>query len=241
MPDSALPVDARSRFVRLLGVGVVTAILAGVAWGLLSLAGHMLGRTQGMRCQNNLKSLVEAMTIYRSQYGGQLPAYLALLLPHLEDRAEAFVCPADPDKGAMGCRPAWLRSDDEQVGDQAFAHVDLDGPGLDPGRASDSVRCSYLYAANGYPCGLVGFERTWREEFDRQVGKFGKDTPMVRCYHHLPERYVGGGEAVDAEPKRPDPAAAPTYNITADLQVREYPLEWQSAPRFGKSGPADPQ
>ena len=213
-----------------MGAAVIGAVLALVAWGLFTLAGDMLGQTREIRCQKNLKSIAEAMTIYRVSYGGQMPPYLALLLPHLEGRAETLVCPSDPDHGAKGCRPEWLRAYDAQVGDDAFAHVDLDGPGLDPDRAADSIRCSYLYSANGYPCGLVGFRQTWRELFDQQVAKFGKGVPIVRCYYHVQQSYASGGE--EAPLKHPDPAAYPTHNITADLEVREYRLDWQSEPAF---------
>ena len=241
MPNSAQPAETSSRFAGLLGTGVVAAVLALLAWGLFTLAGNMLGQTREIRCQKNLKNIAEAMTIYRVYYGGQTPTYLALLVSHLEGRAEALICPADPDQGAKGCRPAWLRDYDAEMGDDAFAHVNLDGPGLDPDRAADSVRCSYLYAANGYPCGLVGFKQTWRELFGQQVVKFGKDVPLVRCYYHLPQSYAGGGEGPGAGPRHPDPAAYPTHNITADLEVREYRLDWQSEPALAGQNGADPQ
>jgi len=236
MSDAARPADTRSRFIRLLGIAVVAAVIGSVIWGLLSLGAYMLGQAEGMRCQKNLKSIVEAMMIYRSQHNGELPIYLTLLLPQLEGRAEVLICPADPDAGRKGCRPAWLRRYDELVdelvGARAFAYVDLDGPGIDPERAADSVRCSYLYVANGYPCGLAEFRRTWRQVFDARVAKFGKDVPMVRCYYHLPERYVSEQEDAGGGPRPPDPDAHPTYNITADLELRDYRLAWESERRF---------
>ncbi len=232
MPDSAQPAQTSSRLNRLLGAVVVACVLVLLAWGLFSLAGDMLGQTRDIRCRNNLKSIAAAITLYRVDYGGQTPPYLALLLPQLKGRAEVFVCPVDPDKGAKGCRPAWLREYDTQVGDDAFAHVNLDGPGLNPDRAADTVPCSYLYAANGYPCGLVGFKQTWREVFDGQVAKFGMGVPMVRCYHHVPQSYVNAGEGAEPALREPDPAGSPTHNITADLLVRSYRLDWQSEPGF---------
>ena len=232
MPNSAQPADTSNRLNRLLGAAIVACVLALLAWGLFTLAGDMLGQTRDIRCQNNLKSIAEAITLYRVDYGGQTPPYLASLLPRLQARADVLVCPADPDKGANGCRPAWMRAYDKDVGDNAFAHVDLDGPGLDPGRAADTVPCSYLLTANGYPCGLVDFKQTWREVFDGQVAKFGEGVPMARCYYHLPQSYVDAEEDSGAAPRPPDPAASPTHNITADLQVRSYRLEWQSEPGF---------
>lgn len=232
MSDAAQRADARSRFIRLLGIAVIAAVIGSVIWALLSLGAYMLGQAEGIRCQKNLKSIIEAMTIYRSQHKGELPPYLTLLLPQLEGRAEALICPADPDAGRNGCRPAWLRRYDELVGDRAFAYVDLDGPGIDPERAADSVPCSYLYAANGYPCGLDEFRRTWRQWFAARVDKFGKDVPMVRCYYHLPERYATDWEGAADGPRPPDPDAYPTHNITADLEPRDYRLVWEFERRF---------
>ena len=74
--------------------------------------------------------------------------------------------------------------------------------------------------------------RTWREVFENQVREQGAEVPMVRCYYHLPEQYVEDPGAPGA--KSPDPKATPTYNISADLELKEYPLRWQSDPRFSR-------
>ncbi len=219
MPTPGQPPDTRDRFVRLLAAAVIAAVIGCLGWGLLSVGGRIVAQTRGMRCQKRLRTLAEAMTIYRSLHG-DLPAYLALLIEPLEGRTDTLICPADPGSGRNGCRPEWLRRYDNAQGDNAFANVDLDGPGLDPETAADTIPCSYLYAANGYPCGLAGFAKTWRALYDEKVNQFGVDAPLVRCYHHLPEQYTG-------VPAVPDPGAHPTYNITADLEVRQYPLDWE--------------
>jgi hypothetical protein len=227
-------VDFREKFLKLFGYSVIVAALGVVAWAVLTLARSMIfGPQKQLRCQSNLKNLIEATTLYQSHYRGQRPPTLAALLPILEHRRDKFICPSDPDRGHEGSRPLWLRKDDGEI----FKYVDLDGPMLDPGQDKDWLPCSYLYVANLYPCGLpaVDFERTWRAEFNRLVDKYGRGVPMVRCYYHLPEKYVEI-PADDPAGKRtvriPDPENRPTFNITADLDLREYRAYWQGEPEF---------
>ena len=232
--SEAPSLDFSRKFLKLLGYAIIAATLGVVIWAVLTLGTAIFGQAKHLRCQSNLKSIIGAMTMYRDRYNGELPPHLAVLLPFLDGRYDKFQCPADPNGGVKGCRPAWLKRYDDKIGDGAFDNVDLDGPSLDPEKADDSFPCSYLYAANGYPCGFTNFETTWRQEFEKLVRKHGAEVPMIRCYYHLPERY----DREAKEPGTPDPAVSPTYNVTlenlnsAELKIREYPLLWQSMPRF---------
>lgn len=219
-------VDFRARFSKLLTFAVIIFFAGLVCWGVLHVAGKMNLEARSIRCKANMKTLVEAMTLYKSQYH-DLPTTLAQLLPLIENRKEKLICPADPDHGTAGARPEWLRKDDGDL----FKYTNLDGQTGDPEKDTDTVPCSYFYSASPYPCGLADFQTTWRDEFDSLVDQFGMSTPMVRCYYHLPEQYIEEKRANPAlKPNLlPDPEAKPTYNITADLEMREYPLDWQSA------------
>jgi hypothetical protein len=236
MSGDTTPVDLRARYIKLVGYLIIAAVIGLVVWGVLNLGGEIFRTSKHLQCQSNFKSLIEAMTLYRSQNNNQSPQYLTQLLPVLQNREDKFICPADPDRGRKGCRPAWLRRDDGNL----FAYADLDGLAMDPATDTDRAPCSYLYAANGYPCGLADFQRTWREEFERLVAQYGKGAPLVRCYYHLPELYVplaedGANKTAKARRRPalvPDPHATPTYNITADLELKTYQLDWQSDPTF---------
>jgi len=224
MTEAAPSVDFRQKFLKVFGYTVIALTIGVVIWGVMSLGMRLFGEAKHLRCQSNLKTIMGAMSIYRQTYRSQLPPYLAALLPLMQNRIDKLQCPADTNHGANGCRPLWMRP---YYTDRDFGNVDLDGPTLDPGSARDNVPCSYLYAANGYPCGLDDSGRTWREVFESQVRQLGVQVPMVRCYYHLPEQYVQDPEFPGG--RRPDPNAAPTYNITADLELKRYPLGWQSA------------
>jgi hypothetical protein len=230
MSDVEASVDFRGKFLKLFGYGIIAVTIGVVVWGVISLGRELFAQAKHMRCQDNLKTLMAAISMYRETYHNQLPPHLAAVLPMCEGRRSKFQCPADPDHGAKGCRPEWLRRDD---GD-AFAGADLDGPTLDPERDTDRLPCSYLYVANQYPCGLVDFQHTWRDEFDKLVREHGPDVPMIRCYYHLPEQYVQ--DPTDPNVRHPDPEAGPTYNVTAGLRQKEYRLDWLSDPLFSGKG-----
>lgn len=225
------PVDVRARFLKLFGYSFIALALGVVVWGVIALGGRLFREAVHLRCQNNLRRLMEGFHIYQNKFPNQLPPCLATLFPLLEGRSDSFQCPADHDQGRRGCRPLWLRRSDGS----AFQYVDLDGPALDPDADRDTLPCSYLYTANAYPCGLTDFKTTWRQEFDalrQKHGDLGKGIPIIRCYYHLPEKYVGGPPS-PTNPADPDPEASPTYNVTADLEhIVEYRLDWQSDPQF---------
>ncbi len=229
MTEAGPSIDFRGKFLKLFGYSVIVVTIGVVVWGVMAVGVRLFGQAKHLRCQDNLKTIMGAMSIYRQTYRSQLPPYLAALLPLMQNRIDKLQCPADRDHGAKGCRPLWMRP---YYTDRHFANVDLDGPGLDAETAADRVPCSYLYAANAYPCGLDDSGRTWREVFENQVREQGNEVPMVRCYYHLPEQYVEDPGAPGA--KSPDPKATPTYNISADLELKEYPLRWQSDPRFSR-------
>ncbi len=219
-------IDFRRKFLRLLGYAMIAATVGVVVWAVITLGWEVFKRAEDARCRDNLKAISLALDMYKTAWTNRLPPYLAALLPMLEHRREKLVCPADVNRGRSGCLPAWLRPHYQQM----FTYVDLDGPTDDPETSSDTVPCSYLYTANVYPCHLPDAKPTWREEFERLWQKHGDSVPLVRCYHHLPERYVEQGG--DPTTRYPDPNATPTYNISADLRMREYPLVWLRAPQM---------
>jgi len=241
--SEAPALDFRRKFLKLLGYAIITAVIATVVWGVLALGGRLFGEAKHLRCQSNLQSLIGAMTMYRDRNGGQLPPHLRALLPLQEGRYDKFQCPSDPNGGTQGCRPAWLRRDDEHLGTKAFVYADLDGPGYTPDKADDSFPCSYLYVANVYPFPLPDRDPdwTWRDEFNRLVKEHGNEVPLIRCYYHLPEKYKSDPSMKGGT--MPDETVEPTYNVTYknvvadDLKIREYPLLWRADRRFFKKSP----
>lgn len=213
-------VDFRRKFLRLFGYIVIAATVGIVVWAVVRLGWEVFKRAEDVRCRENLRAIAAGFDMYKSAWTNRLPPYLAALLPMLEQRREKLACPADIDHGRSGCLPAWLRP----YYNEMFVNVDLDGPTIDPQTSADTVPCSYLYTANAYPCHLPDAKTTWREEFEHLLWKHGDSVPLVRCYHHLPERYIG--ESRNPSSRYPAPNATPTYNIGADLRVREYPLVW---------------
>jgi hypothetical protein len=224
MSDGGASVDFRGKFLKLFGYTVIAVTIGIVVWGVVELGSELGDKAVELRCKENLRSILQALDLYRTKFHAE-PAYLTALLPVLDGVGSKFRCPADPNDGTQGCRPAWLKEFD---GD-GFAYVDLDGPTLDPERDSDKIACSYLYVANGYPCGLKEFETTWKQEFDATVAKLGPkrgpDVPLVRCYYHLPQRYT---DPDDPTKRYPDLTVSPTFNITSGREVKTYSLDWQS-------------
>ncbi len=221
-------IDFRRKFLRLLGYAVIAATVGVVIWAVISLGWELFKKAEDVRCRDNLKAIALGLDMYKSAWTNRLPPHLAALVPMLEDRKEKLACPADVNHGRSGCLPAWLRPYYKDM----FTNVNLDGPTADPETSADTVPCSYLYTANAYPCHLPEARPTWREEFERLSQKHGDSVPLVRCYHHLPESYVEQGG--DPPARYPDPGATPTYNIGADLRLREYPLVWLQAPPAGR-------
>ncbi|MFW6158975.1 MAG: hypothetical protein ACOC8E_06415 [Planctomycetota bacterium] len=242
MSDGQPHLDFRGKFFRLAGYAFVAAALAAVAWGIVTVGTRLFGEAQHLRCQHNLQQLAGAIRYYRNNHRG-LPPYLAALT-EIVDRQAVFVCPADARQGAEGCRPEWLqrydRLCDEQEGAEGFRYVDLDGPTLTEAD-EDWLPSSYLYTANGYPCGFARppFSETWRTVFNRTVEEHGQGVPVVRCFYHVSEEYVPLAEGAEPAPGGPPPIRVPlptaefTLNITADLEtVVRYPYSWQEADEF---------
>lgn len=213
-------IDFRRKFLQLFGCIVIAATIGVVIWAVVRLGSEVLKRAEDVRCRENLRAIAAALDMYRSAWTNRLPPYLAALVPMLEKQKEKLVCPADTDHGRSGCLPAWLRPYYKEM----FTNADLDGPTIDPETSADTVACSYLYGANMYPCHLPEAKPTWREEFEHLLQKHGDSVPLVRCYHHLPEHYVG--ETNNPSTRYPAPNITPTYNISAGLRIREYPLVW---------------
>jgi hypothetical protein len=226
VPASSDGLGFRRKFLQLFGYAMIACALGAVVWGVLEVGGEMFSSAKQLRCQNNLKTLIAGLDLYRQKYQ-KLPPYLTAVLPMIENRRSKLICPADPDQGRKGCRPAWMQRLDRPG---LFDNVNLDGPSLDADRAHDRFPCSYLYAANVYPCGPAAYERSWRDEFEQLVERYGGGVPLVRCYYHLPE--LRKDDPSDPAPQEFDPRAEPTYNITAGFELREYPLDWQSDGRF---------
>jgi hypothetical protein len=231
MSDSP-DLDFRAKFLKLLGYSAVVLTMATIFWAVISLGRELIDDAQEVRCQNNLTKIVQAFEAYNLKFGNTLPPHLYALKVAADVPDSIFQCPADPDKGRKGCRPAWLRKDDGEL----FKHTDLDGPGIDPKRATDRLPSSYLYAANAYPCGLpdINFEYTWAKHLSYLVEDYGRGVPMVRCYYHLPINDTVP-DPDDPNFRVVNPSSSPTFNITRELELREYELDWIGDPTRKKS------
>jgi hypothetical protein len=220
-------IDFRAKFLKVLGYSAIALAMGAIFWVVLTLGYGLFRDAQRVRCRSNFARILSAFEVYNNKYGRVLPPHFYALKVVADCPDAIFQCPADPDKGRRGCRPEWLRKDDGDL----FKYTELDGPGLNPAHATDRLPSSYLYIANGYPCGLpdAQFRITWREHFGYLVEDFGDGVPMVRCYYHLPENdFVTDPD----DPAAPfvNPKSSPTFNITADRQFREYQYDWRTDP-----------
>jgi prepilin-type N-terminal cleavage/methylation domain-containing protein len=88
--------------VEMLAVIVIIAILASALVSSLNKAKSLARQAD---CKSNMRQLGAAILIYRSDNGGQNPAWLSCLYPNYVDDLHLFICRSDPNHGTGNCYP----------------------------------------------------------------------------------------------------------------------------------------
>jgi hypothetical protein len=189
-------------------------------------------------CINNLRQVMLGMEVYRTDFNGHFPLYLAQIYDNGQVPVkEVFLCPMDWNKGVEGARPATFGTGSEQL-----ENADRDGTGykaktalvngmLHETDAVDELLSSYLFEFSLYPTDWDN-STSWLDFKNGQLkdgvlvhendccgagnnSPAGSEVkigwiPVVRCFWHL--------ENIDTQ--KPTSSAEPVIDITNFFNIR---------------------
>ena len=205
--------------VEMLAVIVIIAILASALVSSLNKAKSLARQAD---CKSNMRQLGAAILIYRSDNGGQNPAWLSCLYPTYVDDLHLFICRSDPNYGNGDCYPASL-----QVLSSGYSASQVNDNSGNPNtkRNNGNVNsqtgvnaCSYFYefsvASSPWqtltPSGRCGTLEPFSRYCDYknaqlQYGDIANGStannnisystsrmPIIRCYQHINEGSIRG-------------------------------------------------
>jgi len=245
--------------VEMLAVIVIIAILASALVSSLNKAKSLARQAD---CKSNMRQLGAAILIYRSDNGGQNPAWLSCLYPTYVDDLHLFICRSDPNYGNGNCYPAELPSLNKDTSYNASQINDNSGnpdKHRNNGNPTGVSACSYFYefsvapspwsdltpalANRSPPITGVSFSRYCDyKNAELQYGAIDNGCvsystsrlPIIRCYQHIHEGRIRGYANQDTLASKTITSEMITINVAYAGNVYVGPLWWEGALKPGE-------
>jgi prepilin-type N-terminal cleavage/methylation domain-containing protein len=246
--------------VEMLAVIVIIAILASALVSSLNKAKSLARQAD---CKSNMRQLGAAVLIYRSDFGGQNPAWLSCLYPTYVDDLHLFICRSDPNYGNGDCYPASL-----QVLSSGYSASQVNDNSGNPNaqRNNGNVNsqtgvnaCSYFYEFSVAPspwsdlspslgsrsppvtgvsitqyCDYKNAQLQYGDNADGCVQYSTSRMPIIRCYQHVHEGRIRGYANQSALTSKTITSEMITINVAYAGNVYVGPLWWEGALKPGE-------